>query len=92
MDLTQAVSGVIVTSVATTAEATHGTVGSDEIGIIVMAVILSPVVVISAAAIFDSPRTFRVPALFVGAVVGLIGAMVAAVAAFGAVLKLIVPQ
>ncbi|MBI2851515.1 MAG: hypothetical protein HYX84_00190 [Chloroflexi bacterium] len=62
------------------------------IGFIVLAVILTPVVTLLLISMFGNPRTFRVPALFLGGFVLLVGALVLGFAALSLVLKFFVPQ
>jgi hypothetical protein len=62
------------------------------IGYVVLGLILVPVVVLIASAIFSSPRNTRVPGLFLGSVVLLIGATIVGFAAFGALLGLVFPK
>ena len=57
-----------------------------------MAIIGVPVIAVVAAAIFSAPRTFRVPALFIGSLVILFGTIILVFAIFSAILGLIVPQ
>ncbi|MFC2020643.1 hypothetical protein ACFLU1_02480 [Chloroflexota bacterium] len=70
----------------------EGLAGTDTIGFIVLGIIVGPVIVLSIASILEPPRTFRVPALFVGSLIVLVGAIIASFAAVGIVLKFIVPQ
>ena len=63
-----------------------------EIGLIVIAIIVLPVIVLTTASVFGAPRTFRVPGLFVGSLVLLVGAIIIGFAILGALLGFIVPQ
>ena len=62
------------------------------IGYIVLGVIVAPVVFLTAVSILGKPRTFRIPALFLGAVILLVGGIILSFAALGVILKLIIPQ
>ncbi len=62
------------------------------IGFVVLAVIVGPVIVLTIAAMFGAPRTFRIPGLFLGSLALLVGAIVLAFAAMSALLGFIVPQ
>ncbi len=62
------------------------------IGYIVISVILIPIIVMAIAGIATKPRNFAVPAVFTGAVVLLIGGMLAGLVVIGFLLKFIVPQ
>ncbi len=79
-----------VNAVAT--EAAEGPVTSGTIGFVVLAIIIGPVILLTIAAMFGAPRTFRVPGLFLGALMLLIGAIILGFAASGVLLKFIVPQ
>ena len=65
---------------------------SGTIGFIVLAIIVGPVIIITIAAMFGRPRTFRVPALFMGSVILLIGATLLGFAISSILLGFIVPQ
>ena len=82
----------VIPASAVAASATGDITESGTIGFIVLAVIVSPVIVLTIAAMFGSPRTFRVPGLFLGSVILLIGAIIASFAASSVLLKFIVPQ
>ena len=71
---------------------TEGVTESGTIGFIVLAVIVGPVIVLTIAAMFGRPRTFRVPGLFLGSLILLIGAIILSFAASSALLMFIVPQ
>ncbi len=65
---------------------------SGMIGFVVLAIIVGPVVLLTIAAMFGAPRNFRVPALFLGSLVLLVGAIIVSFAAVGVLLKFVVPQ
>ncbi len=77
---------------AVAAQVTEGITEPGTIGLIVLAVIVSPVILLTIAAMFGKPRTFRVPGLFLGALILLIGAIILSFAASSVLLKFIVPQ
>ncbi len=62
------------------------------IGYVVLGLIVVPVVVLVASAIFGSPRNTRVPGLFLACVVLLISATIVGFAAFGSLLGLVFPK
>ncbi len=62
------------------------------IGIVLMTVIVTPVLAVIIAAIFTTPRTFRVPALLIGELVLSTAIIIFSFAAFSALLGLIVPE
>lgn len=61
------------------------------IGFVIMAIIVTPVVAVIIAAIFHSPRTFRIPALFIGELIISTALILLAFAGFSALLGFIVP-
>jgi hypothetical protein len=65
---------------------------SGNIGFTLMAIIVGPVIVIIIASVFGTPRTFRVPGLFLSSLIVLIGALIAGFAIFGLLLGFVVPQ
>ncbi len=73
-------------------QAAEGLLAPNRIGLTVMAIIAIPVIFLIITSIFSPPRTFRVPGLFLGSLILLIGAIIFAFAAFSAILGLIVPQ
>lgn len=77
---------------ALAAPVTGGVTESGTIGFIVLAVILGPVIMLTVAAMFGKPRTFRVPGLFLGALILLIGSIIISFAVSGMLLKFLVPQ
>ena len=79
-----------VNAVAT--QAAEGLAATDKIGFIVLAIIVGPVIVLTIASIFGKPRTFRVPGLFIGSLILLIGAIILSFAISSALLGFIVPQ
>jgi hypothetical protein len=64
----------------------------DNIGIIVLSIIVAPILIVVTIALFSSIKTSRIPSLFMGSVVGLIGFVLISFALFGALLKFVVPQ
>lgn len=66
----------------------------ENIGFIVLAIILAPILVVTAIALFSlSPlKASRIPALFLSSVVILIGSVLLSFAVIGVLLKFIVPQ
>ncbi|MDP2918619.1 MAG: hypothetical protein Q8O43_00130 [Dehalococcoidia bacterium] len=62
------------------------------IGIIVIAVVVIPVVVLILEFVLEKPRTFRIPSLFLGSVVAQIVGVVVLMALMGALLGLLIPQ
>ncbi len=62
------------------------------IGLIVLAIIVGPVIILTIISMFGAPRTFRVPGLFIGSLVLLMGAIILGFAIFGVILGFIVPQ
>ena len=81
----------IVTSAnAAAAEAGEGA-APVRIGFIVLAIIVGPVILLTIASIFEAPRTYRIPGLFIGSLILLIGAIVLSFAIAGVLLGFIVP-
>ena len=78
-----------VSAVAT--QVTEGSTAPDKIGFIVLAIIVGPVIVLTIAAIFGSPRTFRVPGLFIGSLILLIIAIILSFAVSSVLLGFIIP-
>lgn len=64
----------------------------DNIGFIVLAIIVTPVLTLTTIALFNPLKASRIPGLFLGSVVVLIGFVLLSFALFGALLKFIVPQ
>ncbi len=62
------------------------------IGLTVMALIAIPVILLIITSIFSPPRTFRVPGLFLGSLILLIGAIIVGFAISGVLLEFIIPQ
>jgi hypothetical protein len=62
------------------------------IGYVVLGLIVVPVVVLVASAIFSSPRNTRIPGLFLACVGLLISATILGFAAFGVLLGLVFPK
>jgi len=74
-------------------QASTGTALSENIGFIVLGVIVGPVLLLTLASIIIEFRNkSRIPELFLSAFFLLIGAMVAGFAAIGIVLKFVIPQ
>ncbi len=92
IDLLFRLPNLITPTNAVAAQASEGLAASDTIGFIVLAVIVGPVIVLTIASIFDPPRTFRVPILFIGSLILLIGVMILGFAISGVLLGFIVPQ
>ena len=66
---------------------------SDKIGFIVLGIIIGPVFLLTLASIIIEFRNkSRIPELFLGAFVLLVGALVAGFAAIGIALKFVIPQ
>ena len=82
----------IVSAGAAVLQATEELAEPETIGIIVMSVIIGPVIVLIIAGTIGGPKKFRIPGLFVGSVILLIGAFVVLFAAVGFLLSFIVPQ
>ncbi|MBI4284120.1 MAG: hypothetical protein HY663_06605 [Chloroflexi bacterium] len=66
--------------------------GSGTIGFVVLAIIVGPVIMLTLAAILGSPRNFRVPGLFLGSVVLLIGSLIGFFVVAGTLLGFVVPR
>ena len=62
------------------------------IGLVLMAIVVIPIIVLIATSIFSAPRTFRVPGLFMGSLVVLFITIMLVFAIFGAILGFFVPQ
>ncbi len=62
------------------------------IGFVIMAIIGIPITILITAAIFEAPRTFRIPGLFLGSIILMVGGFIAAFAVISMLLKFIVPQ
>lgn len=62
------------------------------LGFIVLSIIIAPVLVITIISILVAPRTFRIPGLFIGAVILLISAIVSSFAISGWLLGFVVPD
>ncbi len=83
---------LIAPASAVAAPVSEGTAATETIGFVVLAIIIGPVIMLTMAAMFGAPRTFRIPGLFIGGLILLIGAMIAGFAVFGVLLGFIVPQ
>lgn len=66
--------------------------GSGTIGFVVLGIIVGPVILIILTAMLGAPRNFKIPGLFVGSIILLIGGLVASLAVIGRLLQFIVPQ
>ncbi|MBM2824548.1 MAG: hypothetical protein HW402_212 [Dehalococcoidales bacterium] len=62
------------------------------IGFIVLAIIVGPVLIITLTAMLEQSAVSRLPRLFASSVVLLIGATIAGFAMVGVVLKFVIPQ
>ena len=91
IDLLFRLPNLITPASAVAAPVTEGPTAPDTIGFIVLAIIIGPVIILTIASMFGTPRTFRLPGLFLGSVILLIGAMVLGFAILGALLGFIVP-
>jgi len=92
IDLLFRLPNLIAPASAVAAPVSERTTAPETIGFVVLAIIVGPVIMLTIAAMFEAPRTFRVPGLFIGALVLLIGAMIAGFAIVSALLRFIVPQ
>jgi len=61
------------------------------IGIFFMAVVFIPVILLIGAFVLEKPKDFRVPALFLGAVIGLTSVFIGLFALFGVALGRLIP-
>ncbi|MBI2829622.1 MAG: hypothetical protein HYX81_00520 [Chloroflexi bacterium] len=75
----------------TAAQSVEESASSVPLGFVVLSIIIAPVIVFALAAMFSHPRQFRVPGLFLGSVVLLIGSMVAGFFIIGSLLKFVIP-
>jgi len=82
--------GAIVTTLAV--RASEGVAIQGWLGYIVMGVIAVPVIFLTLSAVFDEPRTFKVPGLFIVSLVLLAGGLIAAFAVLGLLFSLIFPS
>ncbi len=64
----------------------------DTLGLIVIALIVGPVIVLIIIAMLDTPGTFRVPGLFIGSLILIFGARISGFAIASVLLGFIVPQ
>ena len=72
--------------------AAEGPAQIQNIGYIVLGVILVPVFLLTVAALIEHPKTSKIPELFLSAFVIMISAMVGGFFVIGFLLKFIVPQ
>ncbi len=77
---------------AVAAQVAEGFTAPGKIGFVLLAIILGPVIILTIASMFGTPRNFRVPGLFIGSVILLIGAIIVVFAISGMLLRFIVPQ
>ncbi len=77
---------------ALAAQAGEEPAASAPIGFIVLAIIVGPVLLLTIAAVIESPKTSRIPELFIGSVILLVGAIISSFAAVSLLLKFIIPQ
>ena len=85
----------LVIPTALVARQTAGTesIVSDKIGFVVLGIIMGPVFLLTLASIIIEFRNkSKIPELFLGAFVLLVGALVFGFAAIGIVLKFVIPQ
>ncbi len=92
MGLLFGLSNLITPASGVTPQVAEESAASTTIGFIVLAIIVGPVIVLTIASMFGAPRTFRIPGLFMGSLVLLVGAIIVAFAIFSALLGFIVPQ
>ncbi len=92
IDLLLRLPNLITPANAVAVQAADGSTAPDTIGFIVLAIIVGPVIVLTIASIFGAPRTFRIPGLFVGSIILLLGALISGFAIIGVLLGFIVPQ
>lgn len=92
IDLSFQLPEIIATGNAITEQAGVGFLAPDLIGFVVLAIIVVPVILITMVSIFSPPRTFKIPGLFLGSLILLIGALISGFAIFGFLLGFIVPN
>ncbi len=92
IDLSFQLPEIIAAGNAITEQAGGGFLAPDLIGFVVLAIIVGPVILITMVSIFSPPRTFKVPGLFLGSLILLIGALISGFAIFGFLLSFIVPS
>ncbi len=92
MDLLSRLSSLVAPANAAVTQTAEEPAASGTIGLVVLAIIVGPVIVLTIASMFGAPRTFRLPGLFLGSLVLLIGAIIVAFAIFGVLLGFIIPQ
>ncbi len=83
---------LIAPAEAVAAQIGEGPEASGTIGFIVLAIIIGPVILLTIAAVIESPKTSRIPELFIGSVILLLGALISSFAAISLLLKFIIPQ
>ena len=82
---------IIATGHAIAEQAGGGFLAPDVIGFVVLAIIVGPVAIITIISLFSPPRTFKMPGLFLGSLILLVGALVSGFAILGFLLGFIVP-
>lgn len=92
IDLSFQLPEIIATGNAITEQAGVGFLAPDLIGFVVLAIIVVPVILITMVSIFSPPRTFKIPGLFLGSLILLVGALISGFAIFGFLLGFIVPN
>lgn len=92
IDLSFQLPEIIATGNAITEQAGGGFLAPDLIGFVVLAIIVVPVILITMVSIFSPPRKFKIPGLFLGSLILLIGALISGFAIFGFLLGFIVPN
>jgi hypothetical protein len=73
-------------------QAVERSTATGNIGFVIMAIIVGPVIAIILASMFGSPRTLRMPGLFLGSLIILVGALISGFAIIGLLLRFVVPQ
>ena len=63
-----------------------------KIGYVVLAIIVSPVIILFIASLFSHPRIYRIQIIHFGSIILLAGALIVGFAVIGWVLKFFVPQ
>ena len=92
IDLLFRLSNLITPANTVAAQVAEEPTAPDTIGLIVLAIIVGPVIILTIISIFGSPRTFRIPGLFIGSLVFLMGVIILGFAIIGVILGFIVPQ
>lgn len=92
IDLLLRLTDFVIPANAIAAEVSDRQTMSGNIGFVVLAIIVGPVIILTIASMLGHPRTFRIPGLFIGSMILLISAIISSFAAAGMLLKLIIPQ